>query len=343
VSSRELDFVTGGGIRIDYLITRKGEARNSIIGGNAIYAAAGAAVWSENIAIWGRVAENYPERWISALEELGFITAGLKMVEGRHDHRTFYAYQPDGGRDDTDPARHYARIGQSLPVALVDYEHSTPGQDDPDVYEPLALRPEDFPAQFRQARAIHLSPSPILSHMELAPFLREQGVRQITVDPGERYMKPDLVDHIRRFLPFVDAFLPSEKEVASLFGVGSDLLTAAETLGSWGARIVVIKRGSRGLFIYDHRHKSHLYLAAYHEPGDRRVVDVTGAGDAFCGGFMVGLAQSQQPINAARMGLVASSLAVEGYGALHALQDKAGRSASRLSQLEKRDPAIPSQ
>ena len=60
-------------------------------------------------------------------------------------------------------------------------------------------------------------------------------------------------------------------------------------------------------------------VPAFHAARDRRVVDVTGAGDAFCGGFMIGLRQTGDPLRAVHYGLVSASLVIEGYGALYAL------------------------
>ncbi|MCA9947120.1 MAG: hypothetical protein KC449_26755, partial [Anaerolineales bacterium] len=56
-----------------------------------------------------------------------------------------------------------------------------------------------------------------------------------------------------------------------------------------------------------------------HTANNPRIADVTGAGDSFCGGFMVGLAQTGDPAQAVAYGLVSASLVIEGYGALYAL------------------------
>jgi len=328
--------VIGGGLRLDYLITPQGEARSGLLGGNALYAAVGAAIWTRPVELWARLGQNYPQQWLQKLPAQGIGTAGLFRIPSEQDHRTFYAYTPDGGRDDTNPAAHYARINQPLPPALQGYVHSTPGQDDPQQYEPLALRPGDWPAAWTaiptdSTTALHLSPLSLSTHLHVPPFARRQGVGQITVDPGERYMIPARIPLIRQILPQVDAFLPSAQEVRSLFGAQVDLWQAAETLGQWGARLVVIKNGANGVLLQGvgglRRH-----LPAYHALGDGRVVDVTGAGDAFCGGFMVGLARSGDPLIAARQGLVSASYVIEGYGALYALEHCADREC-RLSAL----------
>ncbi|MCC8166228.1 MAG: PfkB family carbohydrate kinase, partial [Planctomycetes bacterium] len=43
----------------------------------------------------------------------------------------------------------------------------------------------------------------------------------------------------------------------------------------------------------------------------------TGAGDSFCGGFLVGLRETGDAVEAALYGTVSSSFVVEGFGAEH--------------------------
>jgi ribokinase len=326
-----MSYVTGGGLRADYLITEAGATYLGMVGGNSVYAAAGAALWSPNVHVWARHGENYPAEWLADLRRHGLGTAGLVAIPGRQEHRTFYAYFA-GRRHDDRPAEHFARLGLPLPVELAGYLHSTPGQDQPDVYEPLALRAEDWPAAFTGARALHLSPLSLCTHRHVPPFVKGRGLDQVTADPGERYMLPHLSPYIRELLPCLDAFLPSAQELRSLFGETVALEDGAAELQSWGVPIVVVKDGPAGVLVAGGS-TGCIRLPAFHRVGDARIVDPTGAGDAFCGAFMVGLAESGDPVRAARMGLVAASLVVEGYGALYALQRGQAEAAERLSRL----------
>lgn len=318
-----MKLVTGGGLRIDYLITHDGRPHINVPGGNALYAAVGAALWTDQVYLWARLGENYPAEWLANLDQSGLQTGGLVRVPGRQDHRTFFAYTPDGRREDTNPAAHFARADHPLPAELNDYVHSTPSQDDPHEYEPLALRPADWPAAaFAGVTAVHLSPLSIRTHSQLPPFLRQQGIQQVTVDPGERYMIPELLPYIRAMLPYLDAFLPSMQEIETLFGRTIQPEQAAVRLAEWGVPIVVIKNGKNGVLLYEGSSNRLTQLPAYHRPGDGRVIDPTGAGDSFCGAFAAGLAQTGDPLTAARLGLISASLVIEGYGALYALKRK---------------------
>jgi sugar/nucleoside kinase (ribokinase family) len=327
-------FVTAGGMRMDYLITHYGAARVEMVGGNGLYAAVGAALWGEPVHLWARIGRNYPQAWLEPLTRHQIGIDGLVRLETPQDHRTFFAYLPDGRREDTNPAAHFARIGQPLPAALHDYAHSTPGQDDPHNYEPLALRPEDWPEQWRDVQAVHLSPSALATHLHVPLWLRQAGIRQITLDPGERYMVPERAAYIQQILPQIDVFLPSAMEIRSLFGDEVDLGEAALTLTKWGARWVVVKNGKEGVLLVNGRFQTITPFPAFHPVNDPRLVDVTGAGDSFCGGFMVGLARTGDPAQAIPYGLVAASLVIEGYGALYALSRKA-EAPARLAENKK--------
>jgi ribokinase len=315
-------FVTAGGMRIDYLVTHAGEARVEMVGGNGLYAAVGAALWAPPVHLWARIGSNYPQAWLDQLPIQEIAIAGLVRLPTPQDHRTFFAYLPNGRRDDTNPAAHFARIGQPLPAALHDYIHSTPGQANLDEYEPLALRPEDWPKGWRSVTAVHLSPLTLATHLHVPHRLRQLGIPQITLDPGERYMVPARQEQIKQILPQVDVFLPSTMEIRSLFGAKVDLAEAAVTLTKWGARWVVVKNGAEGVLLVNGRTQTITHFPAYHAANDPRIIDVTGAGDSFCGGFMAGLAHTGDPAQAAAYGLVSASLVLEGYGALYALSRK---------------------
>ena len=128
----------------------------------------------------------------------------------------------------------------------------------------------------------------------------------------------------------VDVYQPSEEEVRSLFRRDVDLWKAAERLAEAGPSAVVVKCGPEGAIVNERHCKKHTILPPY--PTD--VVDVTGAGDSFCGGFMVGYAETGDAIHAALMGTASASLVIEAYGGLHALKRGVDEAARRMRRLE---------
>ena len=116
-----------------------------------------------------------------------------------------------------------------------------------------------------------------------------------------------------RTLKKVHIFVANDQEARSLTGE-SNLIKAARHLSSFGPKMVLIKKGEHGsLFLCD---KFIFILPAY--PMEK-VVDPTGAGDTFAGGFMGYLSRvrkiNEQAIRKAiTYGTIAASFNVEGFG-----------------------------
>lgn len=324
------EYLFTGGLREDYFITAAGEAHVRKLGGNAVYAAVGARVWSRAVGVLARVGSNYPADWLPVLQQRGLDTRGVKVLPEPHDTRTFYAYLSLEERVDTDPAAHFARIGQPLPPELAGYRSSTEGQDERHKFGPLAVRPNEIPHEYAHARGAHLAPCEFVVHHTLPATFRHSKIQHVTCDPSVRYMQPAFADEVRHIVNGLDAFLPSEMEARAYFREPlSDLWQAAEAFGAMGARLVVIKLGARGQYVYDAAGARRWHVPAY----PAKVRDVTGAGDAYCGGFLVGLAETGDPVEAALRGSVSASLVVEGSGALYALDTAPGLPQARLEAL----------
>ncbi len=330
MTSKSIQYAFVGGLREDFFITPAGEAHLHKIGGNAVYSAVGARVWTDQVGLLSRVGNNYPAEWLPQLAARGLDTRGVKVLDTPQDTRTFYAYLSLEERDDTAPAEHFTRLGQPLPDALRDYTSSTTGQAERARFGPLAVRPSEVPRSYLHAHGVHLAPCELVVHHTLPATLRRNGVRFVTCDPSLRYMQPAFTEDVRQIINGLDAFLPSEMEVRTLFGETlKDLWQAAEALGAMGARLVVLKLGARGQYLYETATRRKWHIPAY----PAKVRDVTGAGDAYCGGFLVGLDRTEDPVEAALRGSVSASLVVEGSGALYALDSTPGLAEARLAAL----------
>ncbi|MFA5004627.1 MAG: PfkB family carbohydrate kinase [Candidatus Omnitrophota bacterium] len=116
-----------------------------------------------------------------------------------------------------------------------------------------------------------------------------------------------------RLLKDVDIYVANDQEARMLSGE-SNLIKAARACLSFGAKMVLIKKGEHGvLFLSD---KFTFSLPAY--PAET-VVDPTGAGDTFAGGFMGYLAKSGKitPLaikKALAYGTIAASFNIEDFG-----------------------------
>ncbi len=321
-----MKIIICGGLRIDYLISAGGQAMLNQIGGNAVYAAVGARMCTGEAFLLARAGENYPQAWLDELGTKGISPAFVRRVPGWQEMRTFYAYLDEKTRVDHDPEIHFARIGRPLPQELEGYSYSTIDTQNPD--SALALAGEDVPQGEMSGAAVHLAPTALRSQYELVREFRQRKVSQVTVDPGEYLLTQQNARTIRGACALIDAFLPSDLEVGLLLDT-ADPYEAAEIFSSWGPSLVVIKRGPDGCLLYERDRQRFTTVPAY----PARVVDVTGAGDAFSGAFAAALWQTGDPLRSALMGAVAASFAVEGYGALYALNPPQDEVNKRLGEL----------
>jgi sugar/nucleoside kinase (ribokinase family) len=143
-------------------------------------------------------------------------------------------------------------------------------------------------------------------------------------------MFPAFWRDLRLVLQGVNVFLPSEAEMRSLFwGETDDLWEMARRASEYGPQIVIIKRGPRGQMIYDGAGNRRYEIPAY----SSRLADPTGAGDAFCGGYLAGFQKTNDPVLAACYGSVSASLKIEGSGPFYALDVLPGLAEARLHSM----------
>jgi ribokinase len=109
--------------------------------------------------------------------------------------------------------------------------------------------------------------------------------------------------------PLCDYLIPNETEAAALTGMEvsnlADAERAAEALLTRGAGNVVVTLGAQGALVKNARLVQH--VPAF-DAGP--VVETTGAGDAFSGGFAVGLAEGMDIVAAARFGCAVAGISV---------------------------------
>ena len=124
----------------------------------------------------------------------------------------------------------------------------------------------------------------------------------------------------------LDALLPSERELA-LMVPGLSATGGLTRLAALGAKTTVVKLGPVGALVLAEGAAKPLHIPAL--PVTAR--DPTGAGDAFCGGFLAGLLRGVDPIVAACCGTVAASFAVEAPGPFHLLDANRAEARRRLA------------
>jgi ribokinase len=140
---------------------------------------------------------------------------------------------------------------------------------------------------------------------------------KISLDPGELYARKGLATLKpiikRSFVVFLN-----ENEIKLL--TGQNYREGSKTLVNEGISIVATKLGKRGCYVTDGK-ETHLV-----EPYKVKVVDTTGAGDAFCAGFLYGLIKNKDLHECGRLGNFVASRCIREGGAREGLP--------KLSDLE---------
>jgi hypothetical protein len=282
----------------------------------------------ESVGLVARVGEDYPRAWLTEISKRGYHIDGIKVLPEEIDLRYFRAYSDLRTVHHDEPVGHFLKIGQAMPKSLIGYQ---PPSDLRSINEkiPTSLRQSDLPENYQQATAAHLCGMDYLSHTITPPVLRQIGVKTITLDPGP-YMHKENWESVKSMVIGLTAFLPSEDELKRLFlGQTEDVRAMIEEVGSWGVEVVVVKRAWQGQLLF-HAVTGKCYeIPAY----PSRMVDPTGAGDVFAGGFMTGLARTASPIQAVMYGNVSASFAVEGSGAFYTQDALPGLGQARLESI----------
>jgi sugar/nucleoside kinase (ribokinase family) len=221
-------------------------------GGSALYFAAAASILGP-VAIVGVTGADFPAEPLARLAARGVNVSGILRLP----HPTFRwhaRYDESGGREIVSVHRGaIVRTAPVVPTALRNPEILFLGSTDPAVQ---------------------------------GQVLRQAGATgRVVLDTMPHWIE-GARDVLEALLPRVDVLLVNEEELR-LLGGASDEATAAGAVRSLGPTWVVVKRGRRGARAYGEGGCVEVDAVAV-----ERVVDPTGAGDAFAGGLVASLAGS---------------------------------------------------
>ncbi|MBK8419389.1 carbohydrate kinase family protein [Candidatus Villigracilis saccharophilus] len=334
-------FVIVGKLNREYILPPPGLGHPLLDtpGGSLLYAAGGLAVWDQAAGLVGRVGEDYPHQWLRDLDARGFDTRGILTVRDPQnmDLRAFVAYNETHERSQSNVVSHFARRQLTFPKSLLGYQAPDPLRKDSRKPEPASPAALDVPKEYWNVRYVHLCPFDFVSQSQMVSLFKGGSNQTVSLDPSAGYMMPGFWRELRLVLQGVTVFLPSEEEMRALFwGETNDLWEMARKTSEYGPQIVVIKRGTHGQMIYDaagnHRYEVPAYSA--------RVADMTGIGDAYCGGFLAGLQITNDPLMAGLHGSVSASLKIEGSGPFYPLDVMPGLAEARLRSLKDRSRQV---
>ena len=142
---------------------------------------------------------------------------------------------------------------------------------------------------------------------------------EITMDPGELYARKG-INEIKPILKRTLVFLPNENEIKIL--TNKNYKIGAKELIKLGISIIAVKLGHKGCYVTNGKEN---YLIP---PLKKKAKDSTGAGDAFCSGFIYGLLNGRDIFECGKLGNFIASCCIENYGARTGLPKK-----SQLTKL----------
>lgn len=309
---------------VDNVITSDGNRHIGVCGGNAFYSAVGMRVWDDRVGIVGRVGDDYPSDCLEALSQHGLDVGGIRAISGPHALRVAFAYRPDGTRSRTVPPDILAT------VPAPERHHFLDTTFDDQTYLAFSPEADDIPAGWvAAARGFHLPALRYVTHRAITKHVRDLSAEVVLTMDSPWYEGSDIPgEDLTSILRLASAVLPSAQDLLTIWPELTPL-QAAVALRARGARIAVVKLGASGSLVVDEAGR------AWQIPTfPARAVELTGAGDAFCGGFLVGLAETGDPVRAACYGTVSASFVVETTTPLQALAHiNAEESALRLNRI----------
>ncbi|UCD26899.1 MAG: carbohydrate kinase family protein [Candidatus Bathyarchaeota archaeon] len=137
-------------------------------------------------------------------------------------------------------------------------------------------------------------------------LLREVSDARISFDPGAIYARKSY-ESLKPIIKRSFVMLPNEIESRLLTGKRYE--EASKTLIKEGVNVVAVKLGERGCYVTDGR-ESQLV-----EPYEKELVDTTGAGDAFCAGFLYGLINGKDLYECGKLGNFVAARCISKMGA----------------------------
>ena len=322
------DLVVLGCLTLDSVVTAAGECLPQTFGGNVLYSALGARVWNDRVGAVSRYGTGYPEAAFELLRSRGINADGIRHLGFPHGRQIAFCYTEDGSRTRVFPPDVIARIPAADRPRFVDVSLL------PDAAERwLAFAPngDDIPpAWWSSMTAVHCAAMPVATQSHIARSARAHRGRNVHLQVDSLWHDPQRpeIDYAASLFDDIDILLPSEADVRT-FDPDRTLDGAVAGLLARGAKTVVLKHGSSGCQIY----RRGRGLIAEVPVVDVKVADPTGAGDAFCGGFLAGFKATGDLVTAARYGTVSASYAVEARGLDGLVRSTPSDAAERLASL----------
>ncbi len=274
-------LLIAGPIRAEYFLLPDGKFAFNVLGGPALYAAAGARVWSsDGIGLISRVGKNFTHEMLQRIEQSGLDVSGIRLFPEHPPALGFHYYESWEKHIDWEPVKYFTRNNIPCPKELLEYTPPSLGEGSILHFPEIAIRNDDIPALYRQARAVYITPCHFQSQITLSVSLRQSGVGTILLSPPEGLLLPSFRLQIRELLHGIDILFAREEPMQAF--VGDSSLKAegiSEYLAQWGPKIIILQKNLQGVQIYDTDSRKSHFVPFY--PVELK--NPLAIGDSFCG------------------------------------------------------------
>ncbi len=287
-------YLCVGGIIIDDIVFPDGATRMAVLGGGTVHAAAGMLIWGQRPGIASRIGTDLPDSARQRLER-DFDLRGLVELN-LPQARAWQLFEWDGRRTEI------FRVDEVAPFLY-------------------GVTPEEVSAAYRTARGVHL----LRDAGDLPHWRAIFPDATILWEPGQAFMVAENADSFRAGLAHIDIVSPNLLEAQQVYGL-TDPATLVSAMLDDGARIAALRMGAAGSLVGARDRDDLLSVPAVPVP---EIVDQTGAGNTYCGAFLVGWLETGDVRQAADYGAVAASFALEVIGAADPPADLIARREER--------------
>ncbi len=274
-----MSLLVVGSLAFDSVETPFGVVENAL-GGSATFFSYAASYFT-SVRLVGVVGEDFPAEHRTLLESRDIDTSGLKTEPGGKTFRWKGKYEGD------------MNTAETLEVHL-------------NVFG--SFRPE-IPAKFTDSPYIFLANGSPLTQLKVLEQAKERKL--VVADTMNLWIETQ-PNELKELLKRIDGLVLNDGEARMLTGE-VNLVRAGRKVLDLGPRFVIIKKGEHGAMFMS---REETFVAPAYPVAD--VVDPTGAGDSFAGGFMGYLAATgrtdiQAFKTATAYGTVVASFLVEDF------------------------------
>jgi sugar/nucleoside kinase (ribokinase family) len=275
------EIVGVGAVFIDDIVQADGATFMGRLGGGVVHALMGAAVWNERPGIVALAGQDLPDTIRNHLEKY-FDTLGLQTID-LPQIRAWQIFEFDGTR------REIYRVQNTAPFIA-------------------GAQPDDLPSEYRDCRAFYL-----LQTFDGIRAWRKAVSGMVLWEPLQQIMTRDQRAQIRAVLHDckIDIFSPNLAEAQTVYGnLTPDALV--EAMLDDHAKIVALRMGAEGSLVANQDQQFYIPAVPVNS-----IIDQTGAGNTYCGGFLLGIMRGKNLKEAGFMAAVSASLCLEQVGVLN--------------------------